>query len=297
MKRLLTFLGTTALLLLLSGCDLTVTNLTPSILRANPSNIHTLSVRVEPRRLAVDQETLDVKIVIDGQILDMRRSDVGGNLYDFDYVAPPGRDEIAYYFIVTYHLANRGDVQFKEQYTDIFRGRIVGRYVLALEVNRGPVGARISIVGRGFSAHDTVLFDGEAIRTVYDSPNAVSFNVPPVAPGRNYAVALRDLQGVITPVDTFRVDLGSLSVSPTSLALDVGQAQTLTFTLPTPAPAGGLFLDLTTDIPDSIIMPEVFVPAGQASATVEVTGGTAGMGNLFLKGYGSGELSIPVSVR
>jgi hypothetical protein len=43
-------------------------------------------------------------------------------------------------------------------------------------------------------------------------------------------------------------------------------------------------------------MPEVMVPEGQMTATVTVEGGKPGSGSLFLKGYGSGEVTVPVTV-
>jgi hypothetical protein len=70
----------------------------------------------------------------------------------------------------------------------------------------------------------------------------------------------------------------------------------LTFSLPNAAPPGGTLLDITTDVPESVIMPEVIVPAGQASLEISVEGGKPGAGNLFLKGFGQGELTIPVNV-
>jgi len=78
--------------------------------------------------------------------------------------------------------------------------------------------------------------------------------------------------------------------------LRTGERQDLTFTIPNAAPAGGLLLDLTTDIPDSVIMPEVLVPQGQTSTTVSVEGGRPGNGSLFLKGFGAGEITVPVNV-
>jgi hypothetical protein len=38
------------------------------------------------------------------------------------------------------------------------------------------------------------------------------------------------------------------------------------------------------------------VPAGQTSVAVAVEGGKPGSGSLFLKGYGTGEVTIPVTV-
>ena len=87
-----------------------------------------------------------------------------------------------------------------------------------------------------------------------------------------------------------------MQVSPTSLAHRAGEQQTLTFTVPGMAPSGGLLLDITTDVPEAVIMPEVVIPEGQTSVSVTVQGGTPCNGSLFLKGYGSGELTIPVTV-
>ena len=64
-----------------------------------------------------------------------------------------------------------------------------------------------------------------------------------------------------------------MTADPAALSLAPGQKQSLTFTITHPAPAGGLLLDVTTDVPESVIMPEVIVPEGQSSATVTVEGG------------------------
>ena len=38
------------------------------------------------------------------------------------------------------------------------------------------------------------------------------------------------------------------------------------------------------------------MPQGQNSVTITVEGGKPGTGSLFLKGYGSGEVNVPVTV-
>jgi hypothetical protein len=43
-------------------------------------------------------------------------------------------------------------------------------------------------------------------------------------------------------------------------------------------------------------MPEVVVPEGQTGISVTVEGGKAGSGSLFLKGFGTGEITIPITV-
>lgn len=296
-RRFFLWLGAALCLALFSGCDeVKITNLTPSALPENPSQIYTISARVIPRASAIVPGSFKPRIVIDGKNFLMKPSPLGQNIYEFEYQVPAGRTELAYYFLVTYSLENNGVVTPREAYSSVSNARIVGRYVLSLEVNRGPVGARISVLGRGFTPQDIVYFDDAPTRTVFESPNALSFFVPAVEPNRNYRVTLGAASGT-SPVGTFRVDGGSVTVFPTELTLGTGQTQSLTFTVPNTAPSGGLLLDVTTDVPESVIMPEVVVPAGQNTVTVNVQGGRPGSGSLFLRGYGGGEVTVPVTVR
>ncbi|HYP16028.1 MAG TPA: IPT/TIG domain-containing protein [Opitutus sp.] len=283
--------------LLLAGCQgIVLSNLTPASLPENPSQIYTITLRVTPKSQSIVKGSLNPRIVIDGKNYPMTKSSLGENLYEFDYQLPAGRDQLAYYFLVDYRIENGNGVRSPAQtYSDVTQATVVRRYVLSLEVNRGPVGARISVLGRGFTPQDVIYFDNTPARTVYESPNAISFFVPALAAGQNYKVMLGSTAGN-SPVGTFRIDASQLSVSPTSLMLRTGETQTLSFTVPNPAPPGGLLLDLTTDVPESVIMPEVIVPQGQTSVTVNVQGGRAGSGSLFLKGYGAGEVTVPVTV-
>ncbi|MEI6464657.1 MAG: IPT/TIG domain-containing protein [Verrucomicrobiota bacterium] len=289
-------LGLTALLglALLAGCEsVTLTDLTPKSMAENPSHIYTFSLRVTPRASTISG--VAPHIVVDGQSHNMKKSPLGEGVYDFEYQLPAGRDRLAYYYLVNYNVEGSNGMSQQETYTQVEQIQIVGRYVLSLEVNRGPVGARISILGRGFTNQDLVNFSGTPARTVFESPNSLSFFVPAVEAGRNYQIKLTSPAGD-SPVGTFRVDTSSVSVSTTSLSLRTSERQPLTFTLPNPAPAGGTLLDVTTDVPESVIMPEVIVPAGQNSVTIAVEGGRPGNGNLFLKGFGAGEVNVTVSV-
>ncbi|AHF89606.1 cell surface protein [Opitutaceae bacterium TAV5] len=304
-KRLIAILPV-ALCLMLAGCNLQVTNLTPEAIPDNPSRIFTFSARVNPGGGTIVPSSIKVRMVVDGQSFAMKPSELGKYVYEFDYQLPAGRDEVAYYYIVNYEVQDAGGKSHsREAYTDIVRSRIVGRYVLSLETSRGPAGARVSIVGRGFTPQDAVSFDGTPVQTAYESANSIAFYVPDVPAGRNYDVTIAGANGT-SPVGTFRVD-GDVSrsapagttvqVSPTSLQLARGQSQNLTFILSSPAPAAGLTLDVLTDVPKSVIMPEVTIPAGSTSTTVKVEGGEPGAGSLYLKGFGSGEVTIPVTVR
>ncbi len=282
--------------MLLCGCTtMSLTNLTPSSLPENPSGIYTFTLRVTPKSSTVVPDSIAPHIVVGAERHDMKKSDSVPGIYEFDYKLPTGQDSIGYYYLVNYSTEGNGMVADRETYTEVSRASIVRRYVLSLEVNRGPVGARIGVLGRGFTPQDLIGFDGTAVRTVYESPTSLGFFVPALTPGRTYRVTLSSTAGN-SVVGTFRVDASDVTVDPAVLTLGPGQKQTLTFTISHPAPAGGLLLDVTTDVPESVIMSEVIVPEGHVSASVTVEGGKPGAGSLFLKGYGSGEVSIPVTV-
>mgnify|MGYP003676010616 CR=1 FL=1 len=296
-RRIWQWLGLTAALLLFTGCDdLVITNLTPSTLPANPSQIYTFSAKFDPKSRGFVDSSLDPQIVIDGKIHRMDASPVGGDVWEFDYQIPAGRTEVSYYFLATYDVSFGGNVTLRESYSEVTTATLRNRQVLSMIANRGPVGARIGIVGQGFTAQDVVTLNGQPTRTIFESVNALSFFVPAVSPARNYQVVVTSPMGN-QPVGTFRVDPIGVEVFPASLNLGQGQTQSVTFTIPQSAPAGGLLLDITTDVPDSVIMSEVVIPAGSNSVTVPVRGGLPGSGNLYLTGFGGGEVVIPLTVR
>lgn len=295
--RLWSCIAAAAALMLFSGCeDMKITNLTPSTLPVNPSQIYTFSARLAPQSRGYQPETLRAQIVIDGKIHDLEPSPVGEDIFEFDYRIPAGRSEVSYYFLATFDVKYNGQITAREAYSAVQTAKLRGRLVLSMVSNRGPVGARIGIVGQGFTPQDVVMLSGQPTRTVFDSSNALSFFVPAVGPGRNYQVEVVGPTGT-QPVGTFRVDALGIEVFPSSINLSPGQTQSVTFTLPQTAPAGGLLLDITTDVPDSVIMTEVVVPAGSNSVTIPIRGGLPGNGALYLTGFGSGEVVVPVTVR
>ncbi len=295
-RKFLASLVAAAGLLLLAGCEtVTLTNLTPPSMPENPSQIYTFSLRVTPRTRTVSESSIDPHIVLDGRSYVMKRAALGEGIYEFEYQLPAGREQVAYYYLVNYAVDGSSGPINREAYTDVTNAKIARRYVVSLEVNRGPVGSRISVLGRGFTKQDSVVFNGQTVRTVFESSTSLSFFVPALEANKNYNVSLSSMAGS-SPVGTFRIDPSNVTVSQTSMTLRTGERQTLTFSLPNPAPAGGTLLDVTTDIPESVIMPEVIVPQGAVSTTVTVQGAKPGTGNLFLKGYGAGEVAVAVTV-
>jgi hypothetical protein len=279
-----------------SGCaTVALTNLTPSSLPENPSGIYTFTLRVTPKSSTVIPDSITPRIVVGAESHDMKRSDVSTELFEYDYKLASNQNEIGYYFLVSYNTGGNVVTGTHQAYTGLAHAAIVSRDIISIEVNRGPVGARIGVLGRGFTPQDLIGFDGTPVRTVYESPTSLGFFVPALSAGRTYKVTISGATGN-SFVGTFRIDASDVTVDPATLTLAPGQKQSLTFTVARPAPAGGLLLDVTTDVPESVIMPEVVVPEGQTTVSVTVEGGKAGSGSLFLKGYGSGEVTVPVSV-
>lgn len=293
--RLLPLLGTLLAAWLLTGCQtLTITNMTPDTVPANPSQIYTITASFAPTTPNIDPDSVQPRIIIDGQSFPMTRS-AAAHVWEFEYQLPVGRTQAAYYFLVEYKPKDVAPTSTPiEATSDLQRLNIAGRYVLRPEASRAPIGARVSVLGAGFTPQDVVYFDTTPTRTVFESPSSLSFFVPSVETGRNYQLRVSG-GGVALMVGSFRVDAISFSVSPSSLSLRSGEQQALTFTIPQAAPAGGMLIDVTTDVPESVVMPEVIIPAGQLSVTIPVQGGRPGSGALYFKSS-AGEGSVPVTV-
>lgn len=282
-------------LLVLTGCNLTITNLTPDKVPANPSQIYTITASFRPTSSQVDPASISPRIIIDGSAYKMTKSSVGTDIWEFEYQIPAGRTSATYYFICDFTSKENPGGPPTEMYSELQTMQIAGRYVIRSEATRAPVGSRVSVLGAGFTTADIVYFDSMPTRTVFESPSSLSFFVPAVAPGRTYKLTVMNSLAGNLDVGTFRVDAISFQVSPAALVLRQGEQQALTFTIPSPAPAGGMLIDVRTDVPESVIMPEVMVQAGNTSVTVFVQGGKPGNGSLFFTSS-AGESSVAVTV-
>ncbi len=280
--------------LLLAGCDLKVKDLTPTTFSANPSGVYSITAEIKARPV-VHQDSIKANVVIDGKLFPMRRSDLGSNLWEFDYHMPPNQTEAAYYIIVTYEGGSTESPRMHEVYTGLTHISVANRYSLSLDANRAPVGAQITVLGRGFTPSDSIYVGDTPAQTIFKSENSLAFLVPSVAAGQNYNVSV-GAPGTGLDVGTIRVDPGVLSVTPGSLSLVSGQKAPLVFRLPAEAPAGGLALDITTDAPASVIMPEVAIPGGARSVNVVVQGGRPGSGTIYISAPGYGESTVQVNV-
>ncbi|MCZ6673823.1 MAG: cell surface protein [Verrucomicrobia bacterium] len=299
-KSHLSVLALSVAVLFLAGCAKAVKNLTPSEFPQNPSNIYILSVEIrEKKDLGVVKGSLRPKVVIDGEARMMSASPLGDNIWDYEYKMPSGRRNAVYYFDIEYEVYSARHTKVKSitlPKDGLLKFTLVNRYVVTLESNRGPVGSKIGLVGRGFTPSDQVYVGGRLANSEYFSSNALSFFVPSLPAGSSYNVSVQGESGELV-VGSFRVDSAQMQVLPSSVNVASGGRATLIFTIPVEAPMGGLPVEITTNIPDSVILPEVTIPSGSKSVSVPLEGGTPGIGILYVETPGYSPLEVPVQVR
>jgi hypothetical protein len=215
-------------------------------------------------------------------------------IFEFDYKLPAFQNDIGYYYLVDYTTQNAARQAPPGLHRTVQHAAIVSRYVLSLEVNRGPVGARIGVLGRGFTPQDLIGFDGTPVRTVYESPTSLGFFVPALTPGKTYRSRFR------APRATRRRHL------PDRLERrDGGPAVAHARARPEADP------HLHDRQPGARGRPPPGRHDRRARERDHARGGRArgpdlghrhgrgrqaGHGSLFLKGYGNGEVTVPVTV-
>jgi hypothetical protein len=296
------FLFPLLVIALFSGCTTVFQDFTPERIPQNPSGIYTFSFAAN---LSDASNRIDgserARIVINGETFDMVRRDGASLVFTYDYRMPQGVAEARYYYELEYDYNAIGGMKTRTLYStqeakEVFRSRLINRYPIQLVNERGPVGAQIAIVGSGFSMQDVVFVgDQEALTTVHSS-NSLEFTVPPMTPGGPYPVVLRTSSGDLS-AGPFRVDPAGLSVQPPALSLASDETQFFIIEISGPAPTGGLPVDIRTDIPASVIIPEAVIPQGASTVNINVTGGVPGNGILLISAPGFQPVEVPVRVN
>jgi len=285
--------------LFFAGCNLKVIDLTPSSMKANPSNVYTITAQIKSKSSTIIDGSLRPEVIIDGKAFPMTRAPGADDLFEYDYRMPNGRNKAAYYLLVRYDVKAENGFRPQEIFTALSNLSVENRYTVELEVDRAPAGSKIAILGRGFTSGDKVLVGGAPARTQLDSPTSLSFYVPNIPEGRNYEVKVIDGTQEIY-VGNLRIDAserGLVEVSPGELILTPGGRRPLLFKIPEIAPPGGLDVIVTTDVPKSVIMDRVRIEDGQRTTSIFVQGGEPGTGNLFIEVPGYPEVAIPVTVQ
>lgn len=282
-------------LLLFEGCSPTLSNLTPETTPKNPSNTYRLTLHSKLKPNDVLQDSFKASVVIDGEKHLMENGPWGPNFFVYDYYMPGQRAEAAYYFSLNYDKNIHGRKQSKEIKTPLYRLKISERRVFSLECERAPVGTKVPVLGRGLKPEDKIIIGDFAANTEYVSGNVLLFTVPTLLPEKSYNVFLLSVEDKQF-VGSLLVDKAKLHADLESIELRKGEKVSLTLSTDNSVSESGLALDVTTDVPDSVIMPEVLIPAKSNSVTVTIEGGEAGEGQLFVAAPGYEEMRIPIKV-
>ncbi len=277
--------------LLLTGCYSSINNQTPRRIPQNPSNSYKIAMNVKKTNVNILSESYESRVVIDGIPYNMTKS----NNFDFyfDYkIEDENKHNASYYYEVSYQIGKKK----KQVKSKTFKLNIINRYAIGFECNRGRPYSKISLLGRGFVDGDTVKIGDYLCDTTFISPNVLRFVIPLIEGGRAYKVILDSENGDIG-LGEFYVDTLDIRVVPGKLNIISGERQILSISIDIDAPEVGLPLDITTDIPDSIIMHDVSIRPSMRSAKVVVEGGVPGKGSLFISAPGFSNCIVPVTVE
>ncbi len=280
----------------MSGCSTGMINLTPGKIPVNSSGIYTFSLRVKPSEAKIDKESIKANIVIDGETHRMVKSNLGEYIFEYEHLIPGNRASAKYYYELVYNFKTKVVKRHERKKTKLFAVKLIDRYVIQLESDRGVQGSKVAVLGRGFNPEDRIVFDDTEISTEFQSPNSISFIVPGVPANVDYNVSLRSYHNDDILIGDFRVDSSKIGISPNKISLLSGQVETLNFNIDFEAPAGGLIINVTTDIPQSVIMPEVLIPEGEKSVNVPLEGGEKGEGYIFVESSGFSLVEVPVII-
>jgi hypothetical protein len=272
-------------------------NLTSGNLSQNPSGIYTLQTELEIQDRQVKQDTIEVFAVVGGDTFPMVKDPVNPFLWSCDYKLPQGFDEATYYYLAKYsiHGTTSGSSP-KEVKSDLQVFRLENRYVGNLASYRGPVGVEIAVQGRGMTKYDSITLGGSKATTRFLSENELRFTVPALPSGIDYPVQLIGGPHGALDIGNFRVDESVLGVVPSSLEIKSGDSATLLFKIDFEAPEAGLTIDVKTNIPSSVIMPEATISQGNKTVNIPIRGGEPGEGKLVVTAPGYQPVEVPLRV-
>jgi len=272
-------------------------NLTSGNLSQNPSGIYTLQTELEIQDRQVKQDTIEVFAVVGGETFPMVKDPVNPFLWSCDYKLPQGFDEATYYYLAKYsiHGTTSGSSP-KEVKSDLQVFRLENRYVGNLASYRGPVGVEIAVQGRGMTKYDSITLGGSKATTRFLSENELRFTVPALPSGIDYPVQLIGGPHGALDIGNFRVDESVLGVVPSSLEIKSGDSATLLFKIDFEAPEAGLTIDVKTNIPSSVIMPEATISQGNKTVNIPIRGGEPGEGKLVVTAPGYQPVEVPLRV-
>ena len=293
-----------ASVLTLAGCNTFMSNATPQKIEANASDIYTFRVKVDESLRKVMPKSMRVDIVINGETHPMHPDRTAGKyIWMFDCPIPSNVSDVDYYFVAKYYVEGSNSrtprIEYSSDFTkshSTYSSIITNRYVIKVASSRSPIGATIAVVGQGFTDDDKIVVGDIVCDTRVISHNHINFIVPRLAANQSYEVKLRTADGDLSGGKIY-IDRSTIGVQPNMISMKVGESIPVTFFVDAPAPAGGLTIDVQTDIGSSIIMPVVTIPEGQRSVSVTLQGASAADGVMLVGADGFEMAKVPVSIK
>ncbi len=288
-------------ILVLSACS-SVSNLTPHKVVENDNGVYTLTMAAKINDNTVVRGTERPYIVIDGQrhlmktVLNLRNE----VMYQYDYTFPKGKESVSYYYLVDYKARINHGTATENRTIDsgeLFVLRPLTKYVMGLKQESAFVGNIVQIQGVGFDISDVVTVGGKEATIASVSRNALSFNVPSLEGNKTYDVEIKNDDNSISWAGSLYVKARDLLVSPSRITRTSGQTVNMIFDIGFNAPEGGFYVDVQTNIPSSVIMPEITIAEGESSVAVPVKFVGAGSGALFVNAEGFKEKIVTIRVN
>lgn len=296
-KRILVSV-TLIFLLCLTGCSVDIVNLTPPEFSPSSTSAYTLQAQADVGRKTVIPNSLEAFVVIDGTQHRMSQKLADNYIFEYDYSPPAGKLLVNFYYILDYLVAQKDEPPVSQQIiSDLYQTQLPNTVSLRMDKERAAVDDEVSVYGEQFTPQDRVLIDGTPCETTFISLRELKFLVPEIKPSFGYNVDVFTPKGMLK-AGILRIDSAHpLRVLPRELTLEISQPQALVFMLNYPAPYGGIYVNVTTDISDSIILPKVLIPEGSRTVSVTIEGKYTSDGNLFIKAGELPEIIVPVTIR
>jgi hypothetical protein len=269
--------------------------MTPNVIPQNQSSLYTITMCIRNTDGDILQKSIRPYIVINGEKHGMLKHPDGNNVFVYDYRFYD-MGTIPYYFELVYEINRNGNIREKVAKSELYNMTVTNKYIFALDANRGPVGAQVSIVGCGLGKNDKVRMGGHIIPSNWLSSGAIEFTVPPMDCDREYEIFLLSNRKELF-AGIFFIDRSNLHCSSDYIRLNNGESQRLVFMLDQAAPAEGVDLDIRTDVPESIIMPEVHFMPGERTASAHIKeSDKSAKGMLYVNAKGFASLEIPMEI-
>jgi hypothetical protein len=221
--------------LILGGCASIINDVTPGRMPKNQSRIYTMSMSINKTGSELAKKGLKPYIIVNGERHEMKNT--GGNIFEYDHKVPDEVSEIPYYYELVSETSGDNNVTYSRsvEKSKLFNLSISDKYIMTLDCKRGPVGARVCILGSGFSQRDMFRIGRIPARVNSISKGVMEFTIPFIDAETSYDIILvMDNKKIF--VNRFFVDISTLSTDVDAIRLNNGEKMLVSFFIDHDAP-------------------------------------------------------------